>query len=103
MKKALIPVLLGVAMTACASPSSDNAAAGDAQVAKAIQAAEQATARVEEVGFAWRDTGSMIKKAKEAAEKGKSEEALALANQAKQQSELAWAQYQENKDPAPRF
>ena len=103
MKKALIPMLaLGVVMTACAAPS-DKAAATDPQVAQAIQAAEQATARVAEVGYEWRDTGSILKKAKEAAEQGKDDEALALATEARQQSENAWAQYEQNKDAGPRL
>lgn len=101
MKKSLIPALfLGLTLAACAAPS-DNAA--NTNVAAAIKAAEQATARVDEVGYAWRDTGTMIEDARKAAEQGETEQALALANEARQQSELAWEQYERNKNAGPNF
>lgn len=58
-----------------------------------IAAAETARKAAAEVGYEWRDTAKLIKKAKELAAKGNSEEAIALAKKAEAQGKNALAQY----------
>lgn len=59
----------------------------------AIAAAEEARKAAAAVGYEWRDTAKMIKKAKDLAAKGKSEEAMKLARKAEEQGKDALAQY----------
>jgi len=59
----------------------------------AIASAEKARKAAAEVGYEWRDTGKMIKKAKQLAAKGKSQEAIKLAKIAEQQGNNALNQY----------
>ena len=66
-----------------ASASTDNA----------IASAEKARKAAAAVGYEWRDTGLMIKKAKELAAKGKSEQAIQLANKAEEEGKDALNQY----------
>ncbi len=58
-----------------------------------IASAEKARAVAAKVGYEWRDTGKMIKKAKKLAAKGKNKEAMALAQKAEDQAMNAVAQY----------
>ncbi|MCK4707081.1 MAG: hypothetical protein KAU21_00555 [Gammaproteobacteria bacterium] len=60
---------------------------------EAIASAEKARKAATEVGYEWRDTGLMIKKAKQLAAKGKSEEAIKLARIAEEQGHSALNQY----------
>lgn len=71
--------------------------------AAAIKAAEEVTKQADSMGFEWRDTGKVIKKAKEAAAAGDAAKAIKLANQAKLQSEAAIQQAKDQANPAPRF
>ena len=64
---------------------------------KAISNAESARQAAIQVGYEWRDTAKLIKKAKELAKAGKTEQAMALAKKAEQQSLNAVAQYQSEK------
>ena len=59
----------------------------------AIASAEEARKAAAAVGYEWRDTAKMIKKAQKLAAEGKTEEARKLARQAEQQSKNALAQY----------
>lgn len=59
----------------------------------AIASAEKARKAAAEVGYEWRDTAKMIKKAKELAAQGKPEEAIKMANKAEEQGKDALAQY----------
>lgn len=59
----------------------------------AIAAAEAANNAAKAVGYEWRDTGKMIKKAKQLAKQGKNSEAIKLAKKAEQQGHDAVAQY----------
>ena len=59
----------------------------------AIASAEKARQAAAEVGYEWRDTGLMIKKAKQLAAKGKLEEAIKLAGTAEEQGHSALKQY----------
>jgi len=59
----------------------------------AISAAEAANNAAKAVGYEWRDTGKMIKKAKALAKQGKINEAIKLAKKAEEQGHNAVAQY----------
>ena len=68
--------------------------------AGAIAAAEHETSRAKKKNYEWRDTGKIIKKAKDAMKKEDYDEAVKLANIAKQQSTMALQQYADQKDAA---
>lgn len=59
---------------------------------QAIADAKAANAQAKKVGFEWRDTGKMIKKAEKALADGDDAKAIKLANQAEQQAKDAQAQ-----------
>lgn len=50
------------------------------------------------VQFAWRDSMDLMKAAEKAAKDGELDKAISLANESRQQSELAYNQYQEQKN-----
>jgi hypothetical protein len=81
-------------ITGCAGTSVEQQQAYD----QALSAAEAAYQKALSVDFAWRDSGDLIKAAKEAAAKGEIEKATGLANESRNQSELAYNQYLEQKD-----
>jgi hypothetical protein len=56
---------------------------------QAITAAVTTNNKAKAVGYEWRDTGKLIKKAKKAAKKGDNETAIKLAKKAETQAELA--------------
>jgi len=91
--KLLIPALLlaaaGMAYAADASKE---------QAEASIQQAKAAYTRVATTGFAWTETSEMIEAAEKALSSGKLEEAVMLAQQARERSDLAYAQYEANKD-----
>ncbi len=58
----------------------------------AIAAAEAARRKADSVGGEWRDTAKMIKDAEEQLKSGQFDAAVKLANKAKQQGELGYAQ-----------
>lgn len=95
MKKIMILAAVAVlTISACASgpTHTKNDATG------AISAAEHETARAKKKNYEWRDTGKLIKKAKEALKKDDFDTAVKLANKAKDQSTMALAQYEEQKN-----
>jgi len=69
------------------------AAEQPSSAAAAIKAAKEAYKKALAVGYAWRDTGKIIKKAEAALTKGDEEKALKLANKARFQGEAAVRQY----------
>ena len=70
--------------------------AGDAATFKAAYKAGNAARKAAaKVGFEWRDTRRLLRRARRLAKKGKYEEAIELANQAKRQGELALLQAKE--------
>lgn len=70
--------------------------AADATSYKALhEAAEAARKKAASVGFEWRDTRKLLKKAAAAAESGDYAKAEKLAGEAKFQGEAAYAQAQE--------
>lgn len=100
MKKiALIAVSAALTLAACATGPTYTQAQADS----AIAAAEQKTKQAAKVNYEWRDTGDMIKKAKEAAKKGDFDTAVKLASKAEKQSTMALQQYEDNKTAGPRF
>ena len=108
MKK-LIPfaVAAGLALGGCAAGGSDMSSSAamhnDKDAASAIMAAEQELTLAKAKGNEWRDTGSIIAKAKAAEKAGKYDEAVKLAGVAKRQSVNALAQYEAQKDAGPRM
>lgn len=102
MKK-FIPFAVAAAFTlgACASGGGSTHSAQDAQ--SAIMAAEHETTRANSLGNAWRDTEKMIKEAQKAAKEGNYDDAVKLANKAKEQSSDAIAQYESQKNAGPHL
>lgn len=85
--------LLAASFTVQATPAAD-----------AIADAKIAMKKVDAVGYLWRDTGKILKKAEDAAAKGDNDKALKLARQAEEQAKDAFAQYERYyKDAGPRF
>ncbi len=60
----------------------------------AINAAKAANKKASAVGYEWRDTGKLLKKAETLAKKGENEDAIKLANKAKSEAMLAVKQYE---------
>ena len=93
---------LALALAGCASEPAQQQSTQQhtqADAESAILAAEHATNRAESVGFEWRDTRKkVLSKAADAAKAGEYDKAVALANEAKQQSEMAYQQYLAQKD-----
>ncbi|SCZ55547.1 hypothetical protein [Thiohalomonas denitrificans] len=83
-------------VTACVSSPAEEpmepATAKD--VSAAVEAAEAARKQAASVGHEWRDTGKLIDNARSLMEEGKYDEAMALAEQAESQGELAYKQWQ---------
>jgi len=71
-----------------ASASEGSSAAAD----QAIADAEAARKKADSVGGEWRDTAKMIKDAQDLAKAGEFDKAIQLANKAKRQGELGYAQ-----------
>jgi hypothetical protein len=71
---------------------STQAHADAAEYEEMLRAAEAAQKTAAEVGGEWRDVGKLIKAAKAAADSGAYGKATALANKARQQSELGYKQ-----------
>ncbi len=94
--KRFLSLSAALVLSACAST---NSAAPEApntseSAASAIAAAEAAQKQADSVGYEWRDTADMIKQAKEAAAASDFDRAVATAQRAKRQGELAHAQWQ---------
>jgi hypothetical protein len=64
------------------------------EAASAINSAKAENKKAAAVGYEWRDTGKLLKKAEAAAKKGQNDEAIKLANKAKTQASLAIKQHQ---------
>ena len=101
--------LFGIAMamllvSACASTPAAKATADATTSAAAIASAEAARKKAASVGHEWRDTGKMIKKAKELMESQKFDEAIKVAGKAEAEGELGYQQYMREKDrPLPKL
>jgi hypothetical protein len=75
----------------------------DPVVQAAIDEAIAANENANSVGYEWRDAGRFIKEAQAAAEAGDNDTAMALANKAKTQGDLAYQQALSQKNAGPRF
>lgn len=102
MKK-FIPFAVAAAFTLGACASGGGSTHSEQDAAAAIAAAEQETTRANSLGNAWRDTEKMIKAAQKAAKEGKYDDAVKLANKAKEQSSDAIAQYESQKNAGPHL
>lgn len=94
--------LLSFSLTACATDSTTKPAASAGPEA-AISAANAANKDAKSVGYEWRDTGKMIKKAEKLAKEGKAGEAVKLAKKAEMQGKAAQQQAESQKAAGPRF
>jgi hypothetical protein len=79
-------------VTAAAAPPLPVNTFSEAEAQAAIAAAEAARKQADAVGGEWRDTAQMIKDATALAKSGQYDAAVKLANQARQQGELGYAQ-----------
>lgn len=103
LKLAAVAILSTGLMVGCASESTeDPAPATDTEQAKdcpsaaaknAIYSAKIKLARAEKLGYAWTNTGNLIKDAEKAAAACDNDKAIELANKASEQAEDAIAQY----------
>lgn len=108
LKLALVAVLSVGLIAGCASdtqeaapapePMTTDTSASSAEAKNAIYSAKVKLARAEKLGYAWRDTAKLIKDAEKAAAAGDNDKAIALANQASEQSSDAIAQYHSETD-----
>jgi len=89
--KVIAVACVGLLVAACAAPATVSAADAKSFQA-AYDAARAARKRAATVGFEWRDTAKLLKKAKKLAGAGDYAKAEKLAHQAQQQGELATAQ-----------
>lgn len=113
MNKFFIIVLLafGVFNTACTTTTSSEPKVAtqvapellQANYQAALEQARQAYKKVDDVGFAWRDTEKMIKESESAAKSGDLASAIKLANKAHRQSTNAWEQYIREQNSGPRY
>jgi len=96
-----VPFLIATALvlSACGAQQTQT----DKDAAAAITAAEAANNKAKKAEFEWRDTGDIIKKAKELAKEGEFDAAVKQANKAKKQAEMALLQAQEAKKVKPRI
>ena len=68
--------------------------AASPEAISAINAAKAANKEAAAVGYEWRDTGKLLKKAEEMASKGDNEGAIKLADKAKSEAQMAVKQYE---------
>ena len=94
--------VLIIAVSLCIGPSVQ--AANHSDVQRAIEEAKAAYKKADSVQGAWINTPKLIKKAEAAAAKGDKAKAVQLANAAKKEAELGYAQAvyeRENWSPPP--
>ncbi len=88
----IVAVMGASLLVACAG---NTVSADEKSFNASYEAAEAARKQAASMNYEWRDTGKMLKKAKEAAGKGDFNTAEKLANKAKMQGEMAQAQAKE--------
>ena len=96
-RQRLLAAAVAAALMAGASCAVTRASeADDAETFKtAYEAGKAARKAAAAVGFEWRDTKKMLRRAKKLAEKGEYEKAIELANKAKHQGEQGVSQARE--------
>lgn len=91
--KLLTVLLLTLGVSAgCSSQPQKSAMSPEAEIA--ISGAKAANKKAKAVGYEWRDTGKLLKKAEAAAKKGDSDKAIKMANKAKSEAMMAVKQYE---------
>lgn len=96
IKQLSIILLTASLATGCASQQKQEettANTGPSAASVAIANAKAAVKKAKSLGYVWRDSGKMIKKAEKAAKKGNEGKAIKLANKARSQGEMAVKQY----------
>ncbi len=96
IKQLSIILLTASLATGCASQQKQEettANTGPSAASIAIANAKAAIKKAKSLGYVWRDSGKMIKKAEKAAKKGNEGKAIKLANKARSQGEMAVKQY----------
>lgn len=96
IKQLSIILLTASLATGCASQQKQEettANTGRSAASVAIANAKAAVKKAKSLGYVWRDSGKMIKKAEKAAKKGNEGKAIKLANKARSQGEMAVKQY----------
>ncbi|GMR07981.1 MAG: hypothetical protein BMS9Abin26_0986 [Gammaproteobacteria bacterium] len=89
----LFVVVLAVSfISGCASTPKDGAGTMEDQAKAAIAAASAAISKAASVGGEWRNSKKILGKAKKALKKGDFKKAIKIANKAKRQGELGYAQ-----------
>lgn len=108
--KKILQATLVAALLALGGCAGDTTKPAEPQVSEAEMAASEAIAAAKAAldtavkgGFAWRDTGKMIKQAEELAAKGDYAKATKLAKEAEIQSELAAKQAKNQRFAGPTF
>jgi len=91
-------LVTGSLVIGCAGTTEEAPKQATGDAAGAIASAEAAYKVALDEMYAWRDTGKIIKKAKEALKAGKDAEAIKLANKAQKQAEDAVAQKYAERD-----
>lgn len=92
MKSSIKTSLLSVAATTALLFSTATFAAGQADFDKAYASAEAAVKKAASMKNEWRDSGKLLKKAKEAAKAGKLDKAISLAKAAEFQGKTGQQQ-----------
>ncbi len=85
----VVTLALGIAVGCSNTTRHDNMAGSNQGVEQVIADAKAALKDAEKGGYAWRDTGKIIKQAEEALAAGDADKANSLAKKALTQSELA--------------
>ena len=97
-------VILSSALAAgCASTSSTQNTAAEAEFNQAMAAAEASQDKAASVGGEWRDIGKIMKQAREAAASGDYDKALSLAETARLQGEIGYDQAMSQQAAGPSF
>ncbi|MBL7004820.1 MAG: hypothetical protein ISR69_12450 [Gammaproteobacteria bacterium] len=89
MKNSIKILAIGIALAVSNTVNAASTTLAD----ESIKSAEKARKAAAAVGYEWRDTGLMIKKAKQLSAKGKTEAAIKLAKQAEEEGIDALNQY----------
>jgi nucleoid-associated protein YgaU len=91
--KQLIAVILLLGLVAGCASTPEKAPDRSAEVGQAIDAAKSALAQARSLDWMWRDSEKLLTEAEAAAAAGNADQAIALANQSREQAELAVNQY----------
>ncbi|MDT8404637.1 LysM peptidoglycan-binding domain-containing protein [Sulfuriflexus sp.] len=94
----VLSVTFGCASTQQEEPAAAPAAKKDTACQAELAAAEAARKKAASVGGEWRDTGKILKSAKKALAAGDVAECIKLANKARRQGEMGYAQALEQRD-----